>query len=513
VILRALSFALAGAAFAQNSVIVGTIRDTRTKAPLPGVTVEANVVANGPVFAGTTITGADGGFRFDNLQPATYRLKCALPGYVSSDAVGSELVYIRDAAVTEHVTLELFPFARLAGTVLDEDGQPLPGVMVYTGNSLPATTNQDGRYTVEQLPPGSYRIAFRMPSEIRRKTLKRDPETGETFGYADTEYYPGTADLQAAVPVTVSGGLDLRGFDARLRRVRLVEIGGRAVERAGAEPLAGARVELLTGGSALHTFLSEAPLQETAAGDGSFRFDLIQPGSYTLLVYRGAGGKGLPYTQPVEVGKAGIQELKVAVPPFPTIAGSVLGPPNTEWAGQVMVNVRSAVPGVASPDFVVTSGKFTIDDLPPGRWMVQVESNAVARPDDRKLFVKAVNFGTQNAVADTLTVTESGNPPLEIQLSPEAGRVVGTVADANGLPRTHALILIFRATAKGIFGVAPATGSTKEDGSFAIDGLAPGSYRLVVASDARAAAMLNSNVLVEVKAGETAVVRITSPRP
>jgi hypothetical protein len=43
-----------------------------------------------------------------------------------------------------------------------------------------------------------------------------------------------------------------------------------------------------------------------------------------------------------------------------------------------------------------------------------------------------------------------------------------------------------------------------------IDGLAPGSYRLLVVNDGWTPALRDS-VLVEVKAGETAVVRMTSP--
>jgi hypothetical protein len=239
---------LATAAFAQDGAIVGTVRDALTKAPLSGVTVETN----DPVSARTTLTGADGRFRLDHLAPANHRLKYTLPGYKGTDEMGSELVYLRGGAVTEHVTLELTPFARLEGTVLDEEGRPLQGVMVYTGANLRATTNQDGRYTIEQLEPGSYRIALRTPYEIRSKTLKRDPETGETFGYANTEYYPGTADPQATLPVALSGGLELRGFDIRLRRVRLVEFSGRTVERAGAEPRPEARVELLAAGAPLN---------------------------------------------------------------------------------------------------------------------------------------------------------------------------------------------------------------------------------------------------------------------
>jgi hypothetical protein len=486
-------------AFAQDGVIVGTARDTLTKAPLSGVTVEAN----DPISPRTVITGADGAFRFDHLAPANYRLKYTLPGYLGSDAKSTAFVSIKAGAVVERVTLELTPFARMEGAVLDEEGLPLPGVMVYTDTSLRATTGQDGRYTITQLEPGSYRIVLRTPYEIRRRTLKRYPETGETFGYANTEYYPGTADVQAALPVTLSGGLELRGFDVRLHRVRLVEFGGRTLERAGAEPLTDARVELLP---SVATLNDDTFKVRTVSRDGGFRFDLIQPGSYTLAVYRSADSKALPYLLPVELGKAGIQDLKVAVPPFPTISGSVLAPPDTEWAGQVIVSVRSASLVSASRDFNVTSEKFTIEELPPGRWMVQVDSNTLKRPAFEKLFIKAASFGTQNAMGETLNVTESGNPPLEIQLTPEHGRISGTAFGADGLPLKRAMVLTGRAAAT----IALSRGQvslSRDDGSFVVEDLAPGTYRLVVGSDGRFTGF-RDGVLVEVKAGETAVVRV-----
>ena len=478
---------------------MGTVRDTVTKAPLPGVAVEANDAES----ARTTISGADGGFRFDRLAPATYRLKYTLPGYLGSDAKGTQTISIKAGAVTEHITLELTPFARIEGTVFDEDGQPLAGVNIHTSGiqvptaALRATTSQDGRYAITQLEPGPYRIEVRIPDETRRRLLKRNPETGETFGYASPEYYPGTADPQAALPVTVSGGLELRGFDIRLRRTRVVEIGGRAVESSG-EPLAGARVELWGGP------------ERRVADDGSFRFDLIQPGFYRLLVYRGADKNALPYLLPVEVGKAGIQDFKVVVPASPTIPGSVLAPPQTDWAGQVVVSVLSAPLPFARREFNFTSEKFTIDELPPGRWMVQVDSKAVKRSTSEKLFIKSARFGTQNAMGETITITESGNPPLEIQLTAERGRVSGMAFNADGLPLRRAMILCRRAGA-GVFS-APQMALSAEDGSFAIEDLGPGTYRLRVAGGGPVTSP-SDDVLAEVKPGETATVRLTAPKP
>lgn len=436
-------------------------------------------------------------------------MKYTLQGYLGSDTRGVSLVSVSKAGVTERIALEVTPFARLEGIVLDEEGRPLQGVMVYTGTNYQATTGADGRYTVEHLQPGTYSIILRTPYEIRRTTLKRDPETGEVFGYANTEYYPGVADQQAATPVTISGGLDLRGFDIRLRRVRLVQFSGRAIERAGGAPLSGARVELAVSNGAT-PLADETYKERPTADDGGFRFDLIQPGTYSLLVYRANGAKALPYIVPVEVPKVGIQDQKIAVPPFAALQGSILAPRDTEWSGQVIFSVRSSISGAISRDFTVNSEKFAVDDLPPGKWVLQVESNVIKRPEAIKLFIQSARLGTQNALAEPMTVTESGNPPLEIRLTRDAGRIAGTVVDENGLPRKNAVVLISR-NGIGTALTFQSSGWTREDGSVMMDGLAPGSYRLVVVNQGRSVTRIP--VIVEVKTGETTVVRLVAPKP
>ena len=479
---------------------MGTVRDSETRAPLAGVSMETGDAPS----PRTTTTGGDGAFRFEHLAPGNYRIKYTLPGYLGSDAKGTQFVSVKAGAEAVRVTLELTAFARIEGTVLDEDGEPLAGVMIHTGGSLRATTDENGRYAITQLEPGNHRMTFRTPDELRRRTLKRDPGSGETFGYASVEFYPGTADPLAAAPVAVSGGLELRGFDVRLRRVRLVEIGGHMVESTG-EPLAGARVELL-------------PVigERAVADDGSFRIDLIQPGAYSLLVYRGAGNDALPYAAPVQVPSTGIQDLKVVVPRFPTLTGTVVAPEGVQWTGQLRLNLRSAVFGAGSRDLTVTSGTFAVEDVPPGRWVLQMRSEAVQRPDEQHpkyevLFIKTARFGALNAIGEAIPVTESGNPPLEIGLSTEYGRIYGTVVDEGGAPAKGVVLMITRSTAMNILSMQPAV-RTRDDGTFLVDGLGPGEYRLIVANDGRAPGIRNSSVVVEVKAGETATVRIASTK-
>jgi len=495
---------------AQDGAIEGSVRDAMTKAPVAGAAIEAT----GPEAARSTVSDAKGEFRFEHLTPGSYRLKYTLQGYLGSDASGARQVTVKSAGSAEPLVLRMTPVARLEGVVVDEEGHPMPGVGVYTDGSHQATTGADGRYAIERLQPGTYRLVLRTPYEARRKTLKRDERTGEVFGYANTEFYPGVADAQASSPVSVSGGLDLRGFDIRLRRVRLVEFSGRAVEGAGGEPVAGARVELAVNGAAAPLLLDDTFKDRPVGDDGGFRFDLIQPGSYSLLVYRGEGSKALPWTLPVEVGKAGVQDMKVVVPPFPSLQGLVVAPPDTEWAGQVIFRIHATNRAWGSRDFTINSEKFTIDELPPGKWIVMVDSNVLKRPEASKLYIQSAHLGTQNAMAEPLTIVESGNPPFEVRLTAESGRIVGTLLEPNGAPRVGVTVLASR-TDIGIGMGFVASSATKDDGRVTLDGLAPGNYQLLVLDPQRADFVRfdpREFPKVEVKAGETSVVRIAPPK-
>jgi len=86
-------FGLAGAAFAQTDVttsrVSGTVEDS-SKAPLPGVTVEATNKETGLVQV--TVTDANGFYRILNLPTGSYRLTATLDGFATSTAENVRLL-------------------------------------------------------------------------------------------------------------------------------------------------------------------------------------------------------------------------------------------------------------------------------------------------------------------------------------------------------------------------------------------------------------------------------------
>jgi Carboxypeptidase regulatory-like domain len=486
---------LPATAGAQDAAINGIVHDTTTGAPLSGVRISLEP----PTPPKSAITADDGTYRFDNLSPGTYRLRCALDGY--DMPFGASTISVRlTGGVEERVRINLTPISTIEGVVRDEDGVPVPGVNIYTAASLRATTGEDGRYTITHLNPGNHQLVVHIPHEFRRKTLVYNPDTGETLGYAAAEYYPGTAEFGSAVTIPLLGSLHLHGFDIRLRRVPLVTFSGRILERAGGKAIAGGQVALEPPGA---NFIDESTTRRAVDADGAFRFDLLMPGRYSLEVYRQAGETALPYRAPIELGKTGIEGMTVPVPPFPVIEGVIRTNDDRAWSGRAqIILLRSARSPSVVRETVATSERFNLGEVPPGNWRIAVQAE-VTRADQQALFPARVLFGGQDALAREITVTESGNPLLEIHLSAETGRVAGMVIDADGKPLSRVLVVL-HPEGESLIAIRPNMAFTKDDGSFSFDRIPPGRYQVVASGSSQT----YDRPTVEVRAGETVLVQL-----
>jgi hypothetical protein len=426
----------------------------------------ARVALHGPAPESAT-TSASGAFRFERLPPGEYNLTAIKPGYLDSNKGSVHYaVSLKAGAVTENASLALAPLGALEGAVLDEDGKPLSGVYV-TVAGLSVSTAKDGRFAFEDLVPDSYQIAVGVPHAVRSATLSRDPSTGEFYGYGPAQFYPGAADPRLAIPVQVSAGARLRNLDLRLRRTHLVEFAGLLVDATSREPISGVEVELI--GSVPGT---PDPLwrKHPASADGSFRFSLLEPGSYKLAVYR-AGLSPLPYIVPVALGKTGADDMRIAVPPLTTLQGRIqVGDPKIRWFGAPRVVLRY-LNGTTLQCAIQTNVAFECSEVPPGEFFLDVQGNLGMTSNRTRLSVKEIRFGAQDGLHRPITVAENGNPPIEITLTDEPSGVAGKVIDEASKTSNYlvmALRLSPRATATATVGPP----------DFQIPDLGPGEYEI-----------------------------------
>ncbi|MEO8368079.1 MAG: carboxypeptidase-like regulatory domain-containing protein [Candidatus Solibacter sp.] len=444
--------------------IVVTVTDALSRLPVDG----ARIALRGPA-PGSATTSADGAFRFEHLVPGEYNITVTKSGYLDSTK-GSvhHAVTLKAGVFTETASLALTPLGALEGAVLDEEGKPMAGVYVSVATfSVP--TNKDGRFAFEDLIPDTYQIVVNVPHAMRAATLSRDESTGEFYGYAPAQFYPGAADARLAIPVQVPAGSRLRNMDFRLRRTHLVEFAGRLVDITTGQPANGT-VQLLGNipgtSDPLWTKRSPGP-------DGAFRFSLLTPGSYKLAVFRGP----LPYIVPIELGKAGADDMRIPVPPLTTLTGRIrVRDPKLVWTGTPGIKIRhhngNSI-GPTAPCLVQPDGDFECSEVPPGDFFFDVELNQRVSTKYRtvRLAVSEIRFGRQDALYRPVVVAENGNPPIEILLSDEPAGVAGKVIDEASKTSNY-MVMVSRPSTQ--LTVAATVGPP----DFQIPTLAPGEYEI-----------------------------------
>jgi hypothetical protein len=445
---------------APQGTVQGLVRDSVSGAPVAGVTVQlAGIRAVSPASGiRKSLSGPGGDFHFEALPQGSYSISLAKRGYVDSAYVDGPSPIIRVGTEPERVTVDLVPTGAIEGRVLDEDGNPLKGVLIYAvrdgAASVLAIAEAGGQYRLDYLAPGTYRIEIRVPYALRRETAAKDADSGELRGYANTQFYPGAEETKQAAPLPVAAGAMLSGFDLRLKRVPLVELSGSAVNADGNE------VEL----APVRAGLADATYERRPVrAGGRFAFDFIQPGRYKLLFYPGAGKEELPYADVVEVGRGGLRDHLVKIPAPVRLAGHVVAPEGkaAEWGG-VVVSIsgdgkREVQPGA--------SGEFVFERVPPGRWIVGVRP---AGGRSRPWYVASIRAGDRELEKGELAIAEADNTPLEVLLSGNGAQVSGVL---TGLQQ-EAFVVAIQANGEIAYQ------RVASDGTFLIPGLAPGEYEI-----------------------------------
>lgn len=245
-----------------------------------------------------------------------------------------------------------------------------------------------------------------------------------------------------------------------------MDVAGQLVDAIGNQPLLGAQVELYpaSGGLTDETYERRTVRNQS----GAFNFSMIRPGRYSLLVFR--EGIPAPWMTSVDVGSSGLNDLRMRVPTFQQIKGHVKGidAGSLEVALQVFQSGAPAINSKVSED-----GTFVFEQVPPGRYGVMVSGNGVSPlgfPRRAAAYLAKIRFGDQAGPA--ISISEGGNPPLELIMSKAAGSLIGTVRDAKDNPVSESTVAVTGSGRMFQF-------TSKQDGSFNGDGLPPGEYKVV----------------------------------
>ncbi len=179
-------------------------------------------------------TAADGRFEISAVPPGNYTLEANADGFLSN-AYGQDgpqsrakIISVSSGQRVEGMDVRLASAGSISGTVYDETGKPVHGVMVlaiqprfepggservWGGNG--ESTDIDGNFQINRLRPGSYLVRTGGPAGRMR----------DGFRYPET-YYPGTDQAKNAQSVQVIAGRDTGGINLSVRAAQTHKIIG-----------------------------------------------------------------------------------------------------------------------------------------------------------------------------------------------------------------------------------------------------------------------------------------------
>jgi len=187
----------------------GRVREWMTR-PVRGIRITATSPAS---ESRSTVTNANGWYRFTGLAPAEWRVKADLPapfaphdGMVEAPnfAPQSEVVWFRDATCAE-ADIDARVNGTITGQILDEEGRPGRNFVVHLRHAAKLETDvfgddevvadEQGRFEFRPLPEGRYVVGVGL-NEQRPMTDLLDRR----------RYHPGVRQRAAAMVIRLGRG-------------------------------------------------------------------------------------------------------------------------------------------------------------------------------------------------------------------------------------------------------------------------------------------------------------------
>ncbi|HEX9984867.1 MAG TPA: carboxypeptidase-like regulatory domain-containing protein [Thermoanaerobaculia bacterium] len=491
--------------------IAGAVRSAKDDVAVPGAIVTLTGDGSGARGLRRVIADAKGNYAFDAMPPGSWNVVASHPGFIT-DAAQTRV----NAGQRVARAVVLQPWARLVGTVVDEERKPVAGARfsVVRDTANPASSAPDGSFVLRFAPfewpvrvavaREGYAVAFHgplklEPGETRRATitlprgflfsLRLADRAGQPIG--DEPAQVALAEELSAQPLPCTTARCYRTRDDGTYEVRLTE--GSYELRAGGEKAASKRLppQVLTAASSPMTLTLDAGVKVTGRvayrdggavsedqlyirvkeqphvlatleGNGTFSIAGLLPGRITLLGQRGRPGSASQIVAaPVEVD-APASGVVIEFPRPARIEGRITekesGAAITEFS--VAVQSGTAWSVTAPTPFRADDGRYVLEDVPTTA---------------TQLVVTAPGYVTSRVSG--LTLEEGKGVTADVAL--ERGvRLVGH-ATSDGRPVAGVSVSLTQAgpTMRAMRDQGRMA-TTDENGDYAIDGVAVGAHRV-----------------------------------
>lgn len=298
-------------ALAAAQTVEGTVANSSTGAPIPGVKVQ--LIWSGDI-AYTATTDAQGHFLLDHVQTGTYSIWYTATDYslFHSDAA-------RQIAVTAGAPVKLearmTPLAKVSGRVVDGRGDPAPGAgvaIVGPQSAMSLTADAQGRFELHQmLIPGAYTLSASPPPNL--KPPDPEPEGGGVLNWVRT-WYPAGSSAQAASKIVLAAGSEVSDLEIKLLALPAHAVRGVLLNPAG-DPVPQTDISLAGDMAKLHA---------VSKTDGAFEFPAVVDGEWSFTAEVAAGNVKLRAADSLETTGRDVEGVKLRLEAPFTLRGKAV---------------------------------------------------------------------------------------------------------------------------------------------------------------------------------------------
>jgi hypothetical protein len=395
----------------------------------------------------------------------------------------------------------------VAGHLVDEDGEPMPGAtvsvmryqylqgdrrLVSAGTSQ---TDDKGQFRIWGLMPGDYYVSavarnFAFGPGGRGGFGGRGGNAGrgnfvgddENVAYAPT-YFPGAESIDQAKPIVVGLSQEVLDINFSLRLVRTARIDGRVLNPDGT-PVSAGNVQLLADSARTRGQIG-VRYGGRIDWDGAFAIGNVPPGRYTLLA-RADDAEALEYgAQPIAITGDDLDDVTVIVSPGATITGKVVfattaAPPDYTQVRVVAAPTEQGIEGPAQSR-AEKDGTFSIRGIAAGPHLIRTQGSL------RGWMLESVTVGGRDATDTPLDLRSGQNlANVIVTFTDKISEITGTLTNKEGAPVVEYTVLAFptdsslwHAQARQIMTARP-----DQTGKYTLRGLPPGEYYLVAVDPA-----------------------------